>query len=259
MRRTDYNLPIFDDTDIADLNNYTKELAEALKGQIDRFGNPLTFRGIVETIEDLPEEATAGDIYNVTDINKNYVFSGEEWLEYSDAIYDCCEDMISDQYDNTKTYAIRDYCIKDNILYRCNANTTGNWDSTKWTTTTIANELEKLDTATSDSGWIDLPLQNAVENLQNTDAMKARYRKIGNQVFIAGCVQNITADNTVIATLPAGYRPINQQRYVTGRNASGSSILQIGTNGQITFVSLTDNASVSSTTYIYIQNNFLVN
>lgn len=143
MRTTDYNLPIFDDTDVADLNDYTEKLANALKGQIDRFGNPLTFKGIVATINDLPEDATAGDIYNITAINKNYVFSGEEWLEYSDAIDNSCEDMISDQYDPTSTYAVGDYCIYNNTLYRCNTaiTTAEAWNSAHWTATTIAAEL----------------------------------------------------------------------------------------------------------------------
>jgi beta-lactamase superfamily II metal-dependent hydrolase len=83
MIRTDYNLPVFVDTDLADLNEYSRQMALALKGQIDRFGNPLTFKGVVATLNDLPENATAGDIYAVSSINKNYVYSGEEWLEYS--------------------------------------------------------------------------------------------------------------------------------------------------------------------------------
>lgn len=86
MRRIDYGLPVFEGSDKVKMNEYTEELAYALKGQIDRFGNPLTFRGVVSTINDLPEEAVAGDIYNVTEINKNYVYSGAEWLEYSDAM-----------------------------------------------------------------------------------------------------------------------------------------------------------------------------
>lgn len=141
MTRTDYNLPVFENTDVADLNEYTEELAAALKGQIDRFGNPLTFRGIVATINDLPEEATAGDIYNVTAINKNYVYSGTEWLEYSDAIDNSCEDMISDQYDSSHNYVVGDYCIYENTLYRCTGATTGSWDATKWDATSIAAEL----------------------------------------------------------------------------------------------------------------------
>lgn len=148
MRTTDYNLPIFDDTDVADLNDYTEKLANALKGQIDRFGNPLTFKGIVAMIEDLPEDATAGDIYNVTDINKNYVFSGEEWLEYSDAIDNSCQDMISDEYDSTTTYAVGDYCIKDNTLYKCTTaiTTAEAWNAAHWTAVQISTELQcKLD------------------------------------------------------------------------------------------------------------------
>ena len=86
MRRTDYNLPIFDDIDVADLNAYTEDLADKLKVQIDRFGNPLTFRGVVATLNDLPENAAAGDIYGVIEMNKNYVYSGLEWLEYSETI-----------------------------------------------------------------------------------------------------------------------------------------------------------------------------
>ena len=86
MRRTDYNLPIFEDTDVADLNKYSEKLAEALKGQIDKFGNPLTFKGIVATLNNLPENAVAGDIYGVIEMNKNYVYSGSEWLEYSETI-----------------------------------------------------------------------------------------------------------------------------------------------------------------------------
>ena len=143
MTRTDYNLPIFQDSDVADLNYYTEELAEALKNQIDRFGNPLTFRGIVATLADLELlTPTNGDIYNVTAINKNYVYNGTEWLEYSDALDNSCQDMISDQYDSSHSYVIGDYCIYNNTLYRATANTTGNWDSTKWTQTTIAAQLQ---------------------------------------------------------------------------------------------------------------------
>lgn len=143
MTRTDYNLPVLEDTDVADLNNYTSELADALKEQIDRFGNPLTFRGVVSTLNDLPQNAAAGDIYNVTSINKNYVYSGTEWLEYSDAINNTCQNMISDQYDPTQTYAVGDYCIYNNTLYKCSTAiaVAEAWNVNHWTPTTIATEL----------------------------------------------------------------------------------------------------------------------
>ena len=51
---------------------------------------------------------------------------------------------ISDQYDATKTYAVGDYCIYNNTLYRCNTAiaTAEAWNSAHWTATSIASELE---------------------------------------------------------------------------------------------------------------------
>lgn len=88
MRRIEYDLPVFEGSDKVKMNEYTADLADKLKVQIDRFGNPLTYKGKVETLNDLPENATPGWIYTITSINKNYVYSAdeEEWVEYSYAI-----------------------------------------------------------------------------------------------------------------------------------------------------------------------------
>ena len=50
---------------------------------------------------------------------------------------------ISDAYDNTATYAVGDYCIYNNSLYKCStaATVAEDFDSTKWTVTTIGAEL----------------------------------------------------------------------------------------------------------------------
>lgn len=45
-------------------------------------------------------------------------------------------DMIADAYDTTSFYYPDDFVIYDGVLYRCIANTSGAWDSTKWTRTT---------------------------------------------------------------------------------------------------------------------------
>jgi len=52
-------------------------------------------------------------------------------------------DFISDAYDSTQTYAVGDYCIYNNILYRCTTaiSTAESFDSTKWSSTSIASEL----------------------------------------------------------------------------------------------------------------------
>lgn len=104
MLKTDYNIPIFEDTDEADLNKYSNEMANALKTQINntnneikeidkkvvdavnKFGNPLSYKGQVSTIQDLPTSATNGDIYNVTSENKNYIWNGSTWVEYSSTL-----------------------------------------------------------------------------------------------------------------------------------------------------------------------------
>lgn len=87
MKLIDYNLPIFKETEKADLNLYSEKMAEALKVQIDKFGSPLVFKGIVDTLEQLGSLiCESGSIYGVIDENKNYVFNGELWLEYSDNI-----------------------------------------------------------------------------------------------------------------------------------------------------------------------------
>ena len=167
MIRTDYNLPIFQDTDIADLNYYTNELASALKVQIDRFGSPLTFKGIVSTLADLDNLAAEnGDIYNVTAINKNYVYNGTEWLEYSDTINNSCQELISDEYNSILTYNVGDFCIYNNQLYKCNTQITTpeNWTAAHWTQTKVSNELEEVVERVFEASSKDIPSNSDLNN-----------------------------------------------------------------------------------------------
>lgn len=54
--------------------------------------------------------------------------------------------IVSDVYDNTKTYSVGDYCIKDNMLYKCNTEITEaeEFDSSKWDATTCGSEFDSL-------------------------------------------------------------------------------------------------------------------
>ena len=82
MKQTEYEIPIFTDNDKADLNLYSSKMAEALKKQLDKFGNPLIFKGAVSTLtelENLKSSSSAGEIYRVNSESKNY-------QEYSDDI-----------------------------------------------------------------------------------------------------------------------------------------------------------------------------
>ena len=52
--------------------------------------------------------------------------------------------VVTDIYDSTKTYAVGDYCIKDNVLYRCTTaiSTAEEWNAAHWIATTIEGELK---------------------------------------------------------------------------------------------------------------------
>lgn len=54
------------------------------------------------------------------------------------------ESELSDSYDNTATYAVGDYCIYGNTLYKCNTaiTTAEEWNAAHWTATNVADELQ---------------------------------------------------------------------------------------------------------------------
>lgn len=54
------------------------------------------------------------------------------------------KDDIHEQYDNTQTYSIGDYCINDNQLYKCivDVSTPEDFDQSKWEQTTVGKEIE---------------------------------------------------------------------------------------------------------------------
>lgn len=88
MQKIEYDIPIFNNEDVADLNKYSTLMANAIKGQIDKFGNPLIFRGAVQTLADLQAltNVKSGEIYRVDNENKNYVYNGTDWVIYSDNV-----------------------------------------------------------------------------------------------------------------------------------------------------------------------------
>ena len=61
--------------------------------------------------------------------------------------------IVTDAYSSSSTYAVGDYCIYGNTLYKCTTaiTTAENWNSAHWAATTIATEFEVLETAIEDS------------------------------------------------------------------------------------------------------------
>lgn len=52
-------------------------------------------------------------------------------------------DPIGDEFNSSLTYVVGDFCIYNNTLYKCTTaiDTAGEWDESKWETTTVATEL----------------------------------------------------------------------------------------------------------------------
>lgn len=55
------------------------------------------------------------------------------------------EDMITDAYSSLQTYAVGDYCIYENTLYKCTTaiTTAENWNSAHWTAVTVTDEIKE--------------------------------------------------------------------------------------------------------------------
>ena len=60
-------------------------IARAMAGkglqQLSTLGTALDYKGAVDTTNDLPEDASAGDVYIVNEDGKSYAYNGSEWNE----------------------------------------------------------------------------------------------------------------------------------------------------------------------------------
>ena len=50
-------------------------------------------------------------------------------------------------YDSTASYSAGDFCVYQGVFYVCTASTTGSWDSTKWTATTVDYQLKAINSS----------------------------------------------------------------------------------------------------------------
>jgi hypothetical protein len=93
----------------------------------------------------------------------------------------------------------------------------------------------------SDSGWIQFPLLNSVSNYSTGQELS--YRKVDNRVSIRGAVKNITALNTIITNLPAGFRPSVPVPLSMPGTSNRFNRFTVSINGDISL----DNTSYAST------------
>lgn len=128
---------------------------------------------------------------------------------------------ISDYYDPTAAYVKGDLCIYENALYICTAPTTGTFDPSKWTATTIDNVIGSLSTlTTSDKTLVGAvnevngrtkpttvtPTFNSSQSNYSIPFNNTRVYKIGNVVYFSSTIQ---------ADTPYGSNP-GQEVYSSG-------------------------------------------
>ena len=111
---------------------------------------------------------------------------------------------ISDSYDPTAAYVKGDLCIYENVLYICTAPTTGTFDPSKWTATTIDNVIGSLSTLTTTD---KSSLVGAVNELDSDKADKSGMFKIQSfsKQYSVAADSSTNFDNSFI-TVPTGYR-----------------------------------------------------
>ena len=94
--------------------------------------------------------------------------------------------------------------------------------------------ITALQTATTDSGWLNLTL-NTGWSMNDYTSEVPQYRKIGKVVMLRGLVNATAAADRIIATLPEGYRPASgwYNRYNSVLNQSEYANVQVNANGEI--------------------------
>lgn len=104
---------------------------------------------------------------------------------------------LADEYDSTSTYAVDDYVIYESVLYKCIGTTTGTFDSTKWTSVVVTDEMGSGGGGTGGHTIID----------ENGNSMTARS---GLQFFGAVEVTDDSANNRTLVEVLGGdfYNPV---------------------------------------------------
>lgn len=83
-----------------------------------------------------------------------------------------------------------------------------------------------------DTGWQTLTLNSGWSNPYGNDV--AKYRKIGNVVYLRGLINGTSAAGNVIATLPEGYRPNGRyQRIICCKDQSNTVPIEITNEGTL--------------------------
>lgn len=108
--------------------------------------NPYSYKGTVAAVSNLPSSGnTVNDTYYVTAEGCLYTWNGSAWSQSSvkETDYQAALTALAGNfavvYSNAATYAVGDYCVYNNVLYRCTTriSTAESWNSAHWTQVTV--------------------------------------------------------------------------------------------------------------------------
>lgn len=192
-----------------------------------------------------------------------YAVTSEGVKNANEAAIGTVEAIIGDAYDENNTYNTGDYCINSDVLYKCNDdNVTGPWDATKWDATTVADELllkadaintyTKTDVDTALAGKQNtLTVQTGTMSAESgTTILRQTLFKFGNVVFLSCDLKVATVVRwSTFATLPNGFKPVDNNIYSMAINTGSSSgvqsaHVQISTGGALAFGNTLPDANV---------------
>lgn len=124
------------------------------------------------------------------------------------------EDMITDAYSSSSTYAVGDYCIYENTLYKCTTaiSTAEAWNSAHWTAVSISYEFKRITNELSNKLNSNKVIQeNGTASTSNVYSSKA-IQNILNKIHPVGTIKM-----TTVNTNPGTYLPGTWVAWGSGR------------------------------------------
>ena len=140
--------------------------------------------------------------------------------------------IVAEEYSSSATYAVGDYCIYNNLLYRCTTATTGTWDSTAWVQVIISDEIPTIRSITTAQWEALTPAQKASGDYVITDATTVPLT--AENVPYDDTVSGLTADNVQDAidelSQSSGASSVAQLEDVQLSNLSDNDLLVYDSN-----------------------------
>ena len=179
---------------------------------------------------------------------------------------DLVESVLGQQADiySKKTYAVGDYCIYENALYKCSAaiSSAEDWTAGHWTKTTIAAELKDIASSVAQlNSKTSLVYRTNDVKLSShiSDKSSGLYTEMGNMGIFGGFIllKAGTYKNTdALFTLPNRKSP-NGIYFIAGASSDAYIMKINGGTGNVTFNSAT--TTFSTDTYLFLSATFKIN